>query len=152
MSKPPPPPAAPFRQTAALPWRRTADGRLEVCLVTTRETKRWTIPKGWPMKGEKDRDAARIEAEQEAGVTGRIAKKPLGAFTYFKRRQERFDFVRVDVYALEVTKTLADWPEKTERDVRWMTPADAAILVEESELATLLTELEARLTSAGSSS
>lgn len=125
-------------QVAALPWRRRPDGSVEICLVTTRETRRWTIPKGWPMKGEKNRDAARIEAEQEAGVSGRPAKKPIGRFSYFKRRTERFDLVRVEVYALEVTRLLADWPEKTEREVRWMTPTDAAVAVEEPELATLL--------------
>ena len=125
-------------QVAALPWRRRADGTLEVCLITTRETRRWTVPKGWPMKGLKDRDAARIEAEQEAGLSGKPDKVPLGAFTYWKRRAERFDLVRVEVYALKVTRQLPNWPEQGERDVRWMSPADAARLVDEPGLTTLL--------------
>ncbi|MBV5265097.1 NUDIX hydrolase [Pinisolibacter aquiterrae] len=127
----------PRRQIAALPWR-IVDGRLEVCLVTTRETHRWTIPKGWPIKRLTARAAARTEAEEEAGVTGKVGKTPIGAFTYWKRMSDRFHFVRVEVYALKVERHLATFKESAERDVRWMTPDDAALLVEEPDLAGLL--------------
>lgn len=127
----------PRRQIAALPWRIT-DGRLEICLVTTRETRRWTIPKGWPMKRLTDRAAARTEAEQEAGVTGKVAKTALGTFTYWKRLPDRFDYVQVAVFALKVERLIEDFKERAERDVRWMIPEDAAKLVEEPELQTLL--------------
>ncbi len=138
MAKPSAEPTVPRRQIAALPWR-IVDGRLEVCLVTTRETRRWTIPKGWPMRNRTDRDAARLEAEQEAGVTGKPTKAPIGTYDYFKRLVDRFELLRVEVYALKATKTLEDWKEKGEREVRWFTAADAALLVDEPELATLIT-------------
>lgn len=125
------------RQVAALPWRKAED-RVEVCLVTTRETRRWTVPKGWPMKRLTKRAAARAEAEQEAGVTGAIGKTPIGFFSYWKRRPDRFDFVRVEVFALRVTAQLEAWKEKGEREIRWMRPADAALLVEEPALSSLL--------------
>ncbi len=137
MTTPPPAPEA-LHQIAALPWRMGLDGRLEVCLVTTRETKRWTLPKGWPIKGETDRASARIEAEQEAGVSGKIADKPLGTFTYWKRRQAHFDLVRVTVYPLRATKALKTWKEQAERQIRWLPAEDAALVVDEPELATLL--------------
>ena len=130
-------PEHPRRQVAALPWRRV-DGVVEVCLVTTRETRRWTVPKGWPMKRLTDRAAARAEAEQEAGVTGKIAKQPIGTYTYWKRQPDRFDFVRVEVFPLKVAAHLETWKEKGEREVRWLAAADAALLVEETELASLL--------------
>ena len=41
-----------YSQVAALPFRIN-NGKVEVLLVTSRETKRWLIPKGWPMKGKK---------------------------------------------------------------------------------------------------
>lgn len=132
-----PSPVPPLPQVAALPMRR-ADGRLEVCLVTTRETGRWTVPKGWPMKGRTDRRAAAIEAEQEAGVVGRTRKKPVGAFTYWKRRADRFDLVHVTVYPLEVERQLATWKEMSERQVRWMSVEDAATVVDEPGLEALL--------------
>ena len=128
---------APLRQVAALPMRRV-DGRLEVCLVTTRETGRWTVPKGWRMKGRTDRRAAAIEAEQEAGLIGKARKKPLGSFTYWKRRIDRFDFVAVVVYPLEVTEQLGAWKEQGQRQVRWMSLDDAATAVDEPGLAAIL--------------
>lgn len=141
----PSPMERPHRQVAALPWRATEAG-VEVCLVTTRETRRWTVPKGWPMKRLTDRAAARTEAEQEAGVTGRVGKAPIGAYTYWKRRPDRFDFVRVDVYTLRVTTHLDRWKEQAEREVRWMRPADAALLVEEPALSSLLTDFRPETT------
>ena len=44
----------PGLQYAALPYR-LSDGGLEILLVTPRDTRRWVIPKGWPLKGEKPR-------------------------------------------------------------------------------------------------
>jgi hypothetical protein len=36
-------------QYGALPYHFTKGGELEILLVTTRRSKRWTIPKGWPI-------------------------------------------------------------------------------------------------------
>jgi 8-oxo-dGTP pyrophosphatase MutT (NUDIX family) len=132
--------AAALRQVAALPMRER-QGRLEVCLVTTRSTGRWTVPKGWPMKGHKDHVAARMEAEQEAGVTGKARKKPIGSFLYWKRREAHFDLVNVEVYPLDVTAVLSTWKEMDERKVCWVDPEDASIVVEEPGLAALLLSL-----------
>jgi hypothetical protein len=49
-------------------------------LVASRETKRCVAPNGWRMKGRQDHDAAQIEALQEAGVVGRIRKRPIGFY------------------------------------------------------------------------
>ncbi|WP_413988481.1 NUDIX hydrolase [Labrys okinawensis] len=130
-----------LRQVAALPLRME-DGGLEVCLVTTRETRRWTIPKGWPMKDIKDCRAAAIEAEQEAGLLGKTQKEPVGEYFYWKRRNLQFDLVRVFVYQLDVTGHLPAWREMGEREVRWFKPHDAALLVAEVGLSTLLEGLE----------
>lgn len=145
MSKSPPPPSkfGALHQVAALPWRETGD-RVEVCLVTTRATHRWTVPKGWPMRGRSDTAAARLEAQQEAGVTGKVSDKPIGSFVYWKRREARFDVVRVEVYPLKVTKILPTWKEQSERHVRWMSVEDATLMVDEPELATLLKQFGAK--------
>jgi ADP-ribose pyrophosphatase YjhB (NUDIX family) len=132
-----------LRQVAALPMR-TENGSIQVCLVTTRETRRWTIPKGWPMRDIKDCRAAAIEAEQEAGLLGKAGKEPVGEFLYWKRRDFHLDLVRVFVYQLDVTGHLPFWREMGEREVRWFTPRDAALLVEEPGLSELLAGLEAR--------
>jgi 8-oxo-dGTP pyrophosphatase MutT (NUDIX family) len=130
-------------QVAALPMRER-DGRIEVCLVTTRTTKRWTVPKGWPMKGRKDCAAARIEAEQEAGVTGKPGKKAIGSFKYWKRAVDRFQRVEVVLYPLHVTGILPVWKEQTQRRVHWMGLDDASIIVDEPGLGALLSAFDAR--------
>ncbi|MGO4573791.1 NUDIX hydrolase [Microvirga sp. 2TAF3] len=124
-------------QVAALPFRIT-DGKIEVLLVTSRETKRWLIPKGWPMKGKKLYKAAAQEAAEEAGVKGSIQHKPIGHYEYWKRRTEHFVLCRVDVYPLEVSKQLKSWREKGQREAQWFNVEDAAHQVLEPALAALI--------------
>jgi 8-oxo-dGTP pyrophosphatase MutT (NUDIX family) len=66
------------KQVAALPLRKKRDKTLEVLLVSSRDTGRWVIPKGWPSKRMSDSAAAAREAKQEAGVTGKISKRIYG--------------------------------------------------------------------------
>jgi len=70
-------------QFAALCYRGSGDD-LEVCLITSRRTKRWILPKGWPMHKQTPADAAATEAWEEAGLTGRATDRCLGAYAYVK--------------------------------------------------------------------
>lgn len=129
----------PRTQYAALPWRRRADGALEVLVITSRETRRWVIPKGWPIKLMKPAETAAQEAFEEAGVLGQVARKSLGVFHYDKRlRSGRLQHVRVMVHALEVQEERPAWPELGQRERRWTSLAEAATLVDEPELKALL--------------
>jgi 8-oxo-dGTP pyrophosphatase MutT (NUDIX family) len=130
-----------IRQVAAIPFRLRADGRIEVMLVTSRTTRRFIVPKGWPMKGKSGRKAATIEAQEEAGVLGKSLKQPAGTYSYWKRMATGFIRVDVVVYLLEVTEELADWEEASARQRAWLPPADAALLIDEPELSTLLRDL-----------
>jgi len=116
-----------------------------VLLITSRETQRWIIPKGWPMPGLGNADAAATEAREEAGVTGKIHRKPLGAYLYWKRREAHFDLVEVTVYRLDVRGQLDTWREHGQRTARWMSLPDAAEAVLEPGLQGLLTSLDTRL-------
>jgi 8-oxo-dGTP pyrophosphatase MutT (NUDIX family) len=136
-------------QVAALPYRLEADGRVSIMLVTSRETRRWVIPKGWPMAGKRKREAAAQEAFEEAGIKGEIAKKPIGSFTYFKRRTSHFELVWVKVYPLEVKRELARWPEQGQRDRVWFSPDEAAAQVLEPGLAAILQNFPERLAALG---
>src|SRR5215217_8319560 len=73
------------QQVAALPLRQDEAGRVRVLLVTSRDTGRWVLPKGWPMKGRKPHRAAEREAFEEAGLVGRVRKRALGSYAYEKR-------------------------------------------------------------------
>lgn len=130
----------PLIQVAALPFRLEA-GVLEVLLITSRETGRWVIPKGWPMKGRSGRGAAAREAEEEAGILGKIRKKPIGSYTYWKRRTDRFDLVQVDVFPLKVERQLENWRERGQRRLAWFEPERAAELVDEPGLSDLIRRL-----------
>ena len=125
------------QQYAALPWRQ-AQG-LEILLITSRETRRWVIPKGWPMPGHSAAESAAQEAYEEAGVRGKMTAEAIGHYGYSKRlrgrAKKRF---RVDVFAMEVTEVLDLWPEAHERTRQWLSPAEAAVHVNEPELAIII--------------
>lgn len=129
-------------QVGALPVRRAPDGSLLVMLVTTLETQRWIIPKGWPWPGEQDYTAAAEEAREEAGVLGDPKAVSIGSYTYEKRRASGLVPVRVAVYLLEVREELEIWPECEQRQRAWFTPSDAAAIVQEPELRALLLQLQ----------
>jgi 8-oxo-dGTP pyrophosphatase MutT (NUDIX family) len=130
-----------IRQVAAIPFRLSQHGDIEIMLVTSRTTKRFIVPKGWPMKGKSGRKAATIEAQEEAGVLGKTLRQPAGTYSYWKRLSNRFVHVDVIVYLLEVTEEFADWQEAKSRQRAWLKPQDAALLIDEPDLSTLMASL-----------
>jgi 8-oxo-dGTP pyrophosphatase MutT (NUDIX family) len=138
---PPSPPLPALRQVGALPVR-FEEGKPQVMLLTSRGTKRWVIPKGWPMRGKKNWAAAAQEAKEEAGIIGKTYKKPVGEFLYFKRRAAHLDLCRVEVYVLNVEKRLDSYREKGQREARWFALEDAPDHVQEPGLTALLRDLD----------
>jgi 8-oxo-dGTP pyrophosphatase MutT (NUDIX family) len=126
------------RQVAALPWRGEGE-TLRILLVSSRETRRWVIPKGWPMKDKTDFAAAAQEAYEEAGLDGVISERPIGEYEYLKKlKSGAARLVKVDVFPMQVTGEHATWPEKGQRTLDWMTPVEAALAVQEPELRDLI--------------
>lgn len=126
------------RQYAALPFRRTADGRIEIALLTSRDTGRWVIPKGWPIAGLSPSDSAAQEASEEGGFVGEVWSESMGAFEYQKRTADGIVPCLVDLFLLNVSGLLDEFPEKGQRRVRWFAPDDAAKEVAEEDLAALI--------------
>ena len=129
-------------QCAALCWRRV-QGRIEVLLVTSRETGRWVIPKGWPIEGLPPTAGAAREAWEEAGVRGEIGATCLGVYSYDKvldRAGEAPQAVPcvVAVYPMQVTALRRDFPEASERRIKWFAQDKAARKVLEAELSALI--------------
>ena len=131
-----------IRQIAALPYRArgtTIDAPVDVLLVTSRESRRWVIPKGNPESGVPPHVAAAKEAKEEAGVLGAVCPTPLGSYRYRKRRKTGASLMLdVDVYPLSVGEELAEWKEAHERERRWFSLTEAASVVEEEDLADLI--------------
>ena len=125
-----------------MPYRtegNALDAPVQVLLVTSRETKRWVIPKGNPEPGLAAHAAAAVEAEDEAGVRGAVCPTPLGTYRYRKRRGNGASLmIEVDVFPLAVTQELSFWKESEERERRWVPLGEAADAVEEADLAALI--------------
>lgn len=116
--------------------------RTKVLMITTRESGRWIVPKGWPIEGLQPHQVAEREAWEEAGVTGSADIKPLGHFTYLKGMDDgrRIPSV-VALHRLVVESVEKRFPEKGQRQLEWLSPAAAAERVESQELKSLILSL-----------
>ena len=126
------------RQVAALPLRLAKNGSIEILLVTSRDSGRWIIPKGWTSKRLKDCKAAAREAREEAGVKGKILRKTIGTYRYIKRELSNGAPIEVRVFLLKVSKRCKRWPEKRERRRAWFDIEDAASRVSDPELSIII--------------
>jgi 8-oxo-dGTP pyrophosphatase MutT (NUDIX family) len=131
------------RQCAALPLA-VRDGEIMVMLVTSRETRRWVLPKGWAEPDLAPHELAAKEAFEEAGLVGEIEPEPIGYYSYDKRlRGGRSVSCQVSVFPMWVGRQLKHWPEQGQRETRWLTLGQAAMAVDEGDLVTLLLRLAA---------
>jgi 8-oxo-dGTP pyrophosphatase MutT (NUDIX family) len=122
-------------QVAALCHRGKGRDK-EYLLVTSRDTGRWIIPKGWPIRGLKSNEAALQEAWEEAGVRNSSATpEPVGSYSYKKRKATGLEIpVTTLVYGVAVEDLCEDYPESHERTRKWVKADAAAEMVQEAEL------------------
>jgi 8-oxo-dGTP pyrophosphatase MutT (NUDIX family) len=133
----------PILHQAAVIAYRVLNGKVQVLLMTSRDTGRWIIPKGNIDGGTTPAQAAEKEAYEEAGVKGTIASSiPLGIYTYFKKLGSgKTHAAAVEVYLLRVKEQLKKWPEKGERKLSWLSTKQAVELIEEPGVIPLLRRL-----------
>ncbi|RWN53874.1 NUDIX hydrolase [Mesorhizobium sp.] len=131
--------AAPCRlQVAALPWRDTGHG-IEIMLITSRDTGRWVLPKGWPEAKELLCEAAAREAGEEAGLRGTVSHHEAGRYFYAKALASGEEVpCEVLVFPLRVDKIADRWKEKRSRIRKWVSPAEAARMVNEPDLGQII--------------
>jgi 8-oxo-dGTP pyrophosphatase MutT (NUDIX family) len=128
-----------MKQVAALPYDLGPDGGLKVMLITSRRTCRWVIPKGNPIKGIKAHKAAALEAFEEAGLIGIMTNRAVGKFRYIKQKNNLTQAdVEVTVFPMLVTKQVDDWPERRQRERRWLDLFAAAQLADDPGLKRLI--------------
>jgi 8-oxo-dGTP pyrophosphatase MutT (NUDIX family) len=126
-------------QYGTIPLRRGPEGAVELLLVTSRDTGRWVVPRGNPIRGLAPHQSAAQEAWEEAGVRGAVSDQPLGRYRYKKRRKLGFSVrAQVQLFEMLVTEVLEDWPERHQRRRAWFAPIDAAAAVDEPELKALI--------------
>jgi 8-oxo-dGTP pyrophosphatase MutT (NUDIX family) len=118
------------------------DGEAQVLLVTSRDTGRWVLPKGWAEKGLSNPKLAATEAYEEAGIVGETGIKPIGSYRHLKHLpKSRVLECKVKVFTMQVARLLDDWPERVQRRREWFSLAQAAMAVDEGDLALLLLRL-----------
>jgi ADP-ribose pyrophosphatase YjhB (NUDIX family) len=128
-------------QYAALPFRIEAR-QVQILLITSRETRRWVIPKGWPIMGKKPHEVAAVEAAEEAGLAGEVGEAPIGSYRYLKRlKGERTTAVQVIVFPFRAETHVEAWKEQGQRSHGWFGYAQAARLVAEPGLRRLIRDL-----------
>lgn len=137
----PVPPFPADMQVAALCWRKRK-GKTEVLLITSRDTGRWIVPKGWPIDGLDAPQSALREAWEEAGVRADANQAlHIGEFCYDKLLADGQELpLRAVLYKVRLRgREIANrYPESHERKRLWVTPHKAAKLVQEPELQEIL--------------
>jgi 8-oxo-dGTP pyrophosphatase MutT (NUDIX family) len=129
------------KQVAALCWRHSPkrNSQIEILLVTSLNSKRWILPKGWLEAELSAAENAAREAFEEAGVTGKVSPQPMGAYHYLKEKKDGGGMpCSVEVFTLAVSKQLDDWPEKNARELAWVPVEQALAQVSEPGLRQIL--------------
>jgi 8-oxo-dGTP pyrophosphatase MutT (NUDIX family) len=129
-----------FKQFGALPYRMRDNG-VEILLITTRKKRRWSVPKGWPIKDSTPRQTAATEAYEEAGVRGAVGKKKIGSFIKRRLKNKQSVICDVQIFPLEVRQRQANWPEKRQRNRIWVAPRQAVRMVRKAGLRSAIRNL-----------
>lgn len=130
-------------QFASLCYRKKKNGKIQVLLITSRVSKRWIIPKGWPIDGKTPIETAMLEAWEEAGVKGTSDGRCVGIFSYAKDTDDLGELpCLVMVFAINVQDLADTYPEADERNRIWVSRKKAAKMVEEPELSRLIRDFD----------
>lgn len=137
-------------QFAALCYRWTEKRKdIEILVITSRDTGRWVIPKGWPMERRTAREVAEREAFEEAGVIGTATEASIGTYDYLKGLNGGIKVpCKVQVHALEVKKMAKDFKEKGMRRLEWVSCEEAALRVDEQALKELILSFQTSMKAA----
>jgi predicted phosphate transport protein (TIGR00153 family) len=132
-----------IEQYGVLAWKEDEAGKPLILLITSRETRRWVVPRGNKMRGLTPQQCAAQEAWEEAGVRGEVGERAIGLYGYGKTKKNG-DFLPAEVmlYPLRVAEEAEDWPERAERERRWFAPAEAARAVAEPGLARIISRFD----------
>jgi 8-oxo-dGTP pyrophosphatase MutT (NUDIX family) len=105
-------------QAGAVVYRRGDDGFRVLLVRARRNPTDWIFPKGHIEKDETAAEAAVREAEEEAGVTGRVVAALWPALTFESGGRQ----LRVQYFLIEFTGTAAS---KEQREIAWLPPSGA---------------------------
>ena len=130
------------RQVAVIAIRRRRR-QFEVCLIRRRGSKKWKIPKGFIDPGRSAEQSALNEADEEAGLRGRIIASRVGIYQYEKWSVR----LTVAVYLMDVSEVQEEWQEMRLRERRWHSLEEAEERLADHPVAALWGRVKERLRS-----
>jgi len=134
-------------QYGAVPYRIVED-QVVFLMITSRRSANWVFPKGSPIKGLSPVETVAQEAYEEAGIRGDVGPLPIGAYLHpSNKRPEKLE--RVQLFPLNVTEQLDDWPEQEERFRHWALAPQVRRLMASRAATRVATDLDRRLRKAG---
>jgi 8-oxo-dGTP pyrophosphatase MutT (NUDIX family) len=129
------------RQAAVIPVRRVAGGTVQVCLIRKKNSAKWGIPKGYIERGDDWRETALGEAQEEAGLEGRLLGDIIGTYAYDKGPVT----LTVLVGVMEVLEERTTWHEMRWRERRWYSIEEAGALLKDHQMWPLYDGIRSRL-------
>ena len=112
-------------QSGCIPYRKLDDGSVEVLLVQSTSSGRWTLPSGGLEPKLTAEANAKKETYEEAGVKGKLTYD-MGTLLFIKTSTGIKQILRL--YALKVKEVLEEYPESGARQRQWFTIKEAQTL------------------------
>jgi 8-oxo-dGTP pyrophosphatase MutT (NUDIX family) len=97
------------------------------------------------MEGKMPWEVAAYEAFEEAGVEGQIEPQAVGSYQSVKTMGISRRPIEVEMFPLQVSRQLDDWPEKGSRHRHWAILPEAKRLLAEPGLIDLAARLNQRV-------
>lgn len=130
-----------FYQACAIPYR-FGDNGIEFCLVTSRKSGKWSLPKGTIRSEDTVSDTLIRQSQKEAGIRGELVDAPIGSYSYHK-----WDMVLdVVVLVMLVTECDDEWPDDQMRQRCWASGDEAIELLNKDDHKKLVKKAIAQLT------
>ena len=133
-----------YRQSGVIPYRFERN-ELKILLITSRQRKRWIIPKGIVDYGFSPQESGEKEAYEEAGIKGKIDPLKIGEYQFLKWGGQ----VNVEVFLFLVTDEEEFWPESSFRQRKWVSVDEAEQLVDREGLREIVQNLTSVLKKRG---
>ncbi len=130
-----------YTQSSVIPYR-IKKGKPQILIISSSKKKHWVVPKGIKEPGLSPQESAAKEAEEEAGVEGKVGSKMIGSYIYDKWGAT----CTVEVFPMKVTKVIPKkyWDER-HRGREWVSPKQAAKELKQQELVPMVLSLAKKL-------
>ena len=130
-----------LKKVGVIPYQ-IIDGEISILMVTSMGTGRWILPKGNLKTKESHKKGCLREAFEEAGVEGKILKNfPMTMVMAANERNKTGQIILktpVVFYPMRVKNEAKTWPEKKQRQRKWITLDKALDKIKSKDISSVL--------------